>query len=117
MHRFEKLEVWKDAVEMVTGIYSITKCFPNDEIFGLTTQMRRCAVSIPANIAEGSCRNNPKEFKHFLGISAGSTAELITHLHIAIKLNLLEEEKTQEIFRNSITVLKQETSLYSENLK
>lgn len=90
MHDFMKLRVWNDAVELVTDVYKATEKFPKDERFGLTSQVRRCAVSIPSNIAEGGGRRTTGEFKQFLGIAIGSSCELHTQLIIANKLGFLD---------------------------
>ncbi|MBX7053152.1 MAG: four helix bundle protein [Flavobacteriales bacterium] len=97
MHQFEKLHIWQEGIELVAEIYQVTKTFPKEEMFGLTSQMRRSAVSIPTNIAEGACRNNVGEFRHFLGIAAGSTAELITLIHLAEKISLLDLAKADQL--------------------
>jgi len=86
IRNYKKLDVWIKAVELVTEIYSITRMFPRDEQFGLTSQMRRCAVSIPSNIAEGKMRGYDKEFKRFLLISFASGAELETQIEISRRL-------------------------------
>ncbi|HRF79315.1 MAG TPA: four helix bundle protein [Flavobacteriales bacterium] len=93
MHDFTKLRVWNDAVELVTDIYKATEKFYKDERFGLTSQVRRCAVSIPSNIAEGAGRRTPGEFKQFLGIAIGSSCELLTQLIIAQRLGYLEAQE------------------------
>lgn len=72
MHEYKKLKVWNDAIELVTDIYLITKTFPDSEKYGLVSQINRCAVSIPSNIAEGAGRNSNGEFRQFLGIANGS---------------------------------------------
>ena len=72
------LDVWNDAMELVTNIYKLTKSFPKDELYGLTSQMRRSAVSVPSNIAEGAARKNKAEFIQFLHIALGSSSELET---------------------------------------
>ncbi|NCO64828.1 MAG: four helix bundle protein [Flavobacteriia bacterium] len=84
------LDVWKRSVIFVTSIYEITKSFPKEDIYGLTSQIRKCAVSIPSNIAEGGARKSKVEFRQFLYISLGSAAELETQLLIATNLNILE---------------------------
>jgi four helix bundle protein len=84
---FKDLYVWRLGVELAETIYRITAGFPKAELFGLTSQMRRAAVSIPSNIAEGRARNSSREFLHFLSISRGSLAELETQLEIAVRLN------------------------------
>ena len=83
------LDVWKKAIEFVAEIYKITRNFPKDEIYGLTSQIRRAAVSIPSNIAEGAARNSTKEFIQFLAIAKGSKAELETQLLICVKIHYL----------------------------
>lgn len=96
-HRYEKLIFWQKSMDLVEIIYKITNNFPQNEQFGLTLQMRRCSVSIPSNIAEGSKRNSDKDFYHFLTISFGSGAELETQLQIAKRLNFINEKEYQEI--------------------
>ncbi len=87
---YRDLRVWKEAVEFVKDIYLITAKFPSHEIYGLTNQIRRAAVSIPANIAEGQGRHSSKEFRQFLGIALGSISELETHLIISDKIKYLD---------------------------
>ena len=89
MRPHEKLEVWSRAVDFVTMIYRMTDGFPKEEKFGLTSQIRRAAVSIPANIAEGAGRESPREFTHFLSNAQGSASELATELLIAHRLGYL----------------------------
>jgi len=81
---------------LVTRVYELTKTFPSHEIYGLVNQMRRCAVSIPANIAEGAARNTSKEFVQFLHISQGSLSELDTHLEISRSLRYFADETSIE---------------------
>jgi len=83
------LEVWKRAIQLVKKIYQETSNFPKEEIYGLTSQIRRSAISIPSNIAEGAARQSSKEFIQFLYISLGSAVELETQLIIGGELNLL----------------------------
>jgi four helix bundle protein len=82
------LEVWKEAVEVSTTCYEVTKGFPREEQFGLASQMRRAAVSIASNIAEGAARASSKEFLQFLYISLGSASELDTQVEIAKRIGL-----------------------------
>ena len=91
MKGHHKLEVWKRSINMVTEIYKITEKFPKNELYGLSQQMRRCAVSIPSNIAEGAARNTSKEFVQFLSVSQGSAAELETQLIIAKNLGYIAD--------------------------
>lgn len=83
------LEVWKKSMDLVSNIYKITESFPNKELYGLTNQIRRAAVSIPSNIAEGAARNSKKEFIQFLYIALGSLSELETQIIIASRLEYL----------------------------
>ena len=92
MHNFRELQVWQKAIDLVKDIYNISNQFPQEERYGLTSQVRRSAVSIPSNIAEGCSRKSTKEFSHFLRISQGSAFELETQLIIANKLELIEDE-------------------------
>ena len=84
------LDVWKISIELVVDIYSLTKDYPDIEKYGLISQMQRCSVSIPSNIAEGAARTSTKEFAHFLSIALGSLAELDTQLIISNKLNYIK---------------------------
>jgi four helix bundle protein len=88
---YRNLMVWQKAVALVTQVYAVTKAFPREEVFGLTVQIRRCAVSVPSNIAEGQARLSKGEFRQFLGIAKGSLAELDTQLLIAENLGYLQD--------------------------
>jgi four helix bundle protein len=92
---YKDLEVWKLSIELVKEIYQITEKFPPSEIYGLTNQMRRAAVSIPSNIAEGQERNSVKEFRQFLAIALGSVAEIETQLIIAKEIDYLTEAEVE----------------------
>ena len=85
------LDVWNAAMELAGQIYTLTAQFPKEELYGLTSQTRRCAVSIPSNIAEGAARNSRKEFVRFLHIALGSVAELETQLILAKNMGFLSE--------------------------
>ena len=91
------LDVWKKSIDIVTLIYKYTADYPKDEIYGLTSQIRRCAVSIPSNIAEGSARTTKKDYAHFLTMSLGSVAELETQLIISRNLNYLPDTVLDEL--------------------
>jgi len=92
---YKDLEVWKLSIELVKEIYRITEKFPPSESYGLTNQIRRAAVSIPSNIAEGQERNSAKEFRQFLAIALGSVAEIETQLIIAKEINYLTEAEVE----------------------
>jgi four helix bundle protein len=83
------LKAWQQAMELVTAVYTATSAFPAQEKFGLTSQLQRAAVSVPANIAEGFARNGTKELLHFLSIAAGSLSELDTLIELAARLGYL----------------------------
>lgn len=104
MHNFEKLKIWQKAMDIAVEVYEISALLPIDERFNLIHQIKKCAVSIPSNIAEGSGRNHNKEFIQFLGIANGSTFELITQLILAKRLNLINQEKVQPIIDKLIEV-------------
>jgi four helix bundle protein len=89
---FRDLDVWHLGVELAETVYRVTARFPKAELFCLTAQMRRAAVSIPSNIAEGRARDSSKEFLHFISISRGSLAELDTQLELAIRLDYTDSE-------------------------
>ncbi len=97
IHSYRDLIVWQKSVEFVTRIYQITRDFPADEEFGLTSQIRRCAVSIPSNMAEGYGRHMTKDYIRFLHISEGSLCEVQTQLLIAKNLNFLPSDLYTEL--------------------
>jgi len=98
---FRELIVWQKSMDLAVGIYRATEKYPKSELFGLALQMRRAAVSIPSNIAEGQSRNSRNEFRHFLGIARGSLAELKTQIELSSRLEMLKAEDTA-IFMNLI---------------
>jgi len=106
MNNFKKLNVWKKAIELATNIYKETEYFPNDELYGLTSQIRRCTVSISSNIAEGAGRQSKKEFRHFLNIAAGSCNELETQLIISSNLEYIEEANSEHLQNSIIEIRK-----------
>lgn len=94
------LSVWSDSIEFVTKIYKLTYNFPKEELFGITSQIRRAAVSIPSNIAEGAARNSKKEFSNYLSIALGSASELETQLIISKNLKYLTIESFNTIIED-----------------
>ena len=99
MHNLKELKIWNKAIDLTVDVYKATADFPADERFGLLSQSRRSAVSIPSNIAEGAGRNSNKEFSNFLGISNGSSYELQTQLIISNKLNLLNDDLLDDLLK------------------
>jgi four helix bundle protein len=92
MKTHKDLDVWKDSIDFITKIYRMTSLFPKEELYGITSQIRRSAVSIPSNIAEGAARKFTNEFRQFLYISLSSSAELNTQLIISNNLGYLNQE-------------------------
>lgn len=113
MRDFRKLEIWAKGMVLVKEIYVLTKQLPDNEKFGLVSQMQRCAVSIPSNIAEGCSRNSELEFKRFLEIAIGSAFELETQIIICNELGFLNNEKTDLLINQLSTLQKQLNSLIS----
>jgi len=93
LHNYKELEIWKEGLELAKLVYEITKDFPKEEIYGLTSQLRRCAISISSNIAEGGGRDSTKDFNHFIAIATGLSFELETQLILSNKLGYLNHEK------------------------
>jgi four helix bundle protein len=94
---YRDLIAWQRAMRLVTGIYEATRLFPRDELYGLTNQLRRSAVSVPSNIAEGQARFSRKEFHHFLSLARGSLVEIETQLIIAQNLGYLPGQQNQSL--------------------
>lgn len=98
MFPFEKLEVWQKAIEFADSVYRITRPFPDDERFGLTSQMRRAAVSVSSNIAEGSSRFSHDDFARFVEIASGSLFEVVNHSIIAQRQGFLSEAERAQLY-------------------
>ena len=94
---FRDLKIWQKGIELVKEVYKVTKDFPKEELYGISSQMRRAAVSIPSNVAEGFRRRHNKEFQQFLNIALGSSAELETQAVIAKELNYIDSKKEKEL--------------------
>lgn len=98
MFNFEKLDVWKKAISFADSVYSLTRAFPSDERFGLTNQMRRAAVSLSSNIAEGSSRNSRVEFARFIEIASGSAYEVVSQSFIAKNQGFIAAAVFQQLY-------------------
>lgn len=98
MFGFERLEVWDKAIRFADTVYSTTRRFPSEERFGLTNQIRRAAVSISSNLAEGSARNSRKDFARFVEIATGSLFEVISQSYIARNQGFLSSEDFQILY-------------------
>ena len=112
-HNFKNLKIWILAMDITNDIYKLTSNFPKSEIYGLVSQMNRCSVSIPSNIAEGSNRGN-KHFNHYLNISLGSSFELQTQLLVSYQNEYLSKEKTEEIENKIIEFQKMTTGFINK---
>ena len=111
MKTHKDLDVWKKSIVLVTSIYELIKAFPNDELFGLINQIRRCAVSVPSNIAEGAARDSSKEFAWYLSISLGSLAELEKQLIISQNLKYATDAEIERIIDELIVIRKMTVGL------
>jgi four helix bundle protein len=98
MFNFEKLEVWQDAIKFADSVYSLTRQFPDEERFGLINQMRRAAVSISSNIAEGSSRSSRMDFARFIEIATGSLFEVISQATISRRRGFLSETAFNDLY-------------------
>jgi len=106
MHRFKDLEVWRMSRQFCSEIYTVTASFPDGEKFGLTNQLRRAAVSIASNIAEGASRSSDKDFCRFLEIAIGSAYEIESQLLISSDLNFISLDKTNDLINTLDRIVK-----------
>ncbi|MBP2618544.1 four helix bundle protein [Chryseobacterium jejuense] len=113
MANFKDLLVWQKSIDFVTEIYRITEVFPKNEVYGLISQIRRTAVSIPSNIAEGNSRRSKLDYLQFLKISRGSCAEVETQLIISKNLKFLNEEDYLKLNQEIIEIMKMLNGLIS----
>ena len=121
MTGYKKLEAWKKSMQLVKEVYLLTKSFPKEELYALTSQIKRASVSVPCNIAEGSGRNHKKDTIQFLHISRGSLYEVETLLNIAVMVEIINEEKftpLAELIEESLKILNGLIGYYEKsNLK
>ena len=103
---YKSLDVWKESRVLVSMIYGIASGFPEEEKFGLTSQLKRAAISVPSNIAEGIARNHNKETRQFFYIAKGSVYEIETQVYLALDLNCIQENQAKGIFEQITTVRK-----------
>lgn len=116
MFSFEKLNVWQKSRELAVSIYKITKTFPSEEKFGITSQMRRCAISISSNIAEGTGRHSKKDKARFTEIAYGSCLELLNQAVLSKDLEFLLEEDYVAIRKNMTEILAMLDGLYKSQI-
>ena len=113
MHDFRELKVWQKAHDLTLKIYRATNAFPKEERYGLTSQLRRAAASVPSNLAEGRCRPTDRDFGRFVGIALGSAAEVDYFLLLARDLGVLESARYNPLEREIDEIKKMLSSLYS----
>ena len=111
MHKLDDLKIWNKAMDIAEKTYLLSAEFPSEERFGLISQIRRSAVSVPSNIAEGAGRSTNGEFRNFLSIASGSSYELLTQLILSHRLNLISEEKARSVISDVIEVQKMNYAL------
>ncbi len=111
MRNFRELEIWKDSIKLVKMIYELTSQLPDSEKYGLVSQMNRCSVSIPSNIAEGCSKDSQKDFIRFLQISLGSAFELETQLEICVEIGYFKRNDVLKLFDEIVIIQKRTKSL------
>lgn len=114
---YKELLIWQKGIKLVVLVYKLTKTFPKEELYALTSQLKRASISIPSNIAEGFGRQTDKSFNHFLNISKGSLNELETQMIIAKELDFVSDE---EIFNEIMLLIEEESKMiyaFAKNLK
>jgi four helix bundle protein len=116
MHNFKKLNIWVNAMSLVKDIYLLTSNFPKEEKFGLISQINRCSISIPSNIAEGSSRSSNKEFSHFIKIALGSLFELETQIILSSDFKMINDPDSI-IILDKITTLQKMINGFLTTLK
>ncbi len=116
MHNFKKLNIWQKSMDLVTQIYVLTADYPSSEIYGITSQTRSSAVSIPLNISEGSAKSSNKDFSRFLEMAIGSSNELETVLIVAKNVGFINEKILEE-YSEKIITLRKMISKFKDTLK
>ena len=116
MHNYNNLQIWQDSMNLVQSVYEAVATFPQEERYGLTSQMTRSAVSIPSNIAEGAGRNTNREFTHFLSIAIGSMFELETQVLIAERVGYIDNVQSKSL-RESLHNLQRMSTVFMKNLE
>ena len=117
MFGFEKLEVWQKAVDFAYEVYQVTRGFPDDERFGLTSQMRRAAVSVSSNIAEGSGRGSERDFVRFVEIGYGSLMEVVSQMHVAKRQGFIRPQDFDGLYNQAEEVARMQSGLKAGLMK
>ncbi len=113
MHNYKEMKIWQKSRTLVKVVYEISKILPKEELYGLTSQIRRAVISIPANIAEGAGRGTDRDFRHFLDISRGSLFELDTLLILSNDLGYISESELNPVLENISEIIKMMVSFQS----
>lgn len=111
---YKKYEVWKKAHQLALEVYMVTRQFPKEEMYGITSQLRRTSLSIPTNIVEGTGRNSEKEFAYFINIASGSAAEVAYLIEFSKELNYLNVQDFNKVTKEIICIRKMLNALYSK---
>lgn len=114
MRNHKDLIVWQKAIQFVQRLYEVTQTFPKEELYGITSQMRRAAVSIPSNIAEGFGRKHERELIRFLHVSLGSASEMETQLIICHHIHYIADEEFEELSNSNNEIIRMLTSLINK---
>ena len=114
MHKVKELKVWQKGMEIVTDVYALVKSFPDDERYGLSSQLKRAAISIPSNVAEGAGRRSEAEFRQFINISNGSSYEVETLLILAYQLGFTNEADTEQLLKKIEEIQKMNYALINK---
>lgn len=113
MHSFRELKIWQRSMDLAEMIYQLTDGFPKDEKFGLSSQLKRCAVSIPSNISEGAGRGTNRQFKYFLEISMGSCNEVQTQIELSYRLGFIKKEVLYKVADETLQIYRMILSFYN----
>ena len=113
MHYFRELKIWQRSMDLAEVIYKLTDCFPKEEKFGLSSQLKRCVVSVPSNISEGAGRGTNRQFKHFLEMSMGSCNEVQTQIELSYRFKFIEKEVLDKVVDETLQIYKMILSFYN----
>jgi four helix bundle protein len=113
MHNFRELKIWQRSMDLAEIVYKLTDGFPREERYGMSSQLQRCSVSIPSNIAEGAGRATNKQFKHFLEMSMGSCNEMQTQLELSCRFTYIEKEVHDNVTGGALQIYKMILSFYN----
>jgi four helix bundle protein len=113
MHNFRELKIWQRSMDLAEQVYKMTVYFPKEEIYGLSSQLKRCAVSVPSNISEGAGRATNRQFRHFLEFSMGSCNEIQTQTELAGRFNYISIDLRNQILEEALQVYKMILGFYN----